>query len=364
MLFLALHQFSRDALRVWAMFRRLLRAMLDRSPLGDLGALRNPECVPHLEAAVDKGRSDLTAVAPVGVPPKTAVLLATVLSVVRELTGEALEPTTPLMEAGVDSVTATHLSSQLEEATGVALSPTLVFEQPTPRAIAAHVTAQLGGSAPPPTATAVPSEFGLLQSGRGVGMSGLAGRWPGGRESGGTANATSFTTLKSAPGEPGVPSSTAYTDSAITLGFATPRDNGYTIDKYKVALCAMPDPTLLGACLVDPSIPSPALCPTCARPTPRSLTIARCVCACVCMRARPALWLADLVCQRVDHGLAPHEAAACPSDWSRHQAVPRTRLGESESAATKTTRLSASADKPLPPLLVAARFLLLGCEWG
>ena len=83
------------------------------------------------------------------------------------------------------------------------------------------------------------------------------------------------------------------------------------------SMCASPP-----ACLVDPSIlMSPALCPTCARPTPRSLTIAR-LCACVCACARPALWLADLVCQRVDHGLAPHEAAACPSDWSRHEAVP------------------------------------------
>ena len=41
------------------------------------------------------------------------------------------------MEAGVDSLAATELSSRL--ATGLALSPMLVFEQATPRAIAAHV---------------------------------------------------------------------------------------------------------------------------------------------------------------------------------------------------------------------------------
>ena len=50
---------------------------------------------------------------------------------------------TPLMEAGIDSLAATELSSRLRAATGLALSPTLVFEQPTPRAIAAHVLEQL-----------------------------------------------------------------------------------------------------------------------------------------------------------------------------------------------------------------------------
>ena len=46
---------------------------------------------------------------------------------------------TPLMEAGIDSLAATELSNQLRDATGLTLSPTLVFEQPTPRAIAAQV---------------------------------------------------------------------------------------------------------------------------------------------------------------------------------------------------------------------------------
>ena len=64
------------------------------------------------------------------------------LRVVRELSGAAaasLRAETPLMEAGVDSLAATELSSRLRSLTGVALSPTLVFEQPTPRAIAAHL---------------------------------------------------------------------------------------------------------------------------------------------------------------------------------------------------------------------------------
>ena len=58
------------------------------------------------------------------------------LRVVRELSGAAaasLRAETPLMDAGVDSLAATELSSRLRSLTGVALSPTLVFEQPTPR---------------------------------------------------------------------------------------------------------------------------------------------------------------------------------------------------------------------------------------
>ena len=64
------------------------------------------------------------------------------MRVVRELTGApaaSLTPETPLMEAGVDSLAATELSSRLRSLTGVALSPTIVFEQPTPRAVAAHL---------------------------------------------------------------------------------------------------------------------------------------------------------------------------------------------------------------------------------
>ena len=74
---------------------------------------------------------------------------ASVLKTVRELTGAApadLDAETPLMEVGVDSLAATELSSRLRALTGVALSPTLVFEQPTSRAVAAHLLEQVVGS--------------------------------------------------------------------------------------------------------------------------------------------------------------------------------------------------------------------------
>ena len=67
---------------------------------------------------------------------------ASVLRVVLELTGAAsgaVGVETPLMEAGVDSLAATELSSRLRSLTGVALSSTVVFEHPSPRAIALHL---------------------------------------------------------------------------------------------------------------------------------------------------------------------------------------------------------------------------------
>jgi acyl transferase domain-containing protein/acyl carrier protein len=49
-----------------------------------------------------------------------------------------IEADTSLMSSGVTSIGATHLSTDLSKVVGIALSPTLVFEHPTPRAIANH----------------------------------------------------------------------------------------------------------------------------------------------------------------------------------------------------------------------------------
>jgi len=87
---------------------------------------------------------------------------ALVLRVVRELVGEGGEVTasTPLMEAGVDSLAATELANRLQAATGLVLSPTLVFEQPTPRAIAAHVLELLAGAPMTAAPTSAPRPRG------------------------------------------------------------------------------------------------------------------------------------------------------------------------------------------------------------
>ena len=106
------------------------------------------------------------------------------MRVVRELTGAlaaSLTFETPLMEAGVDSLAATELSSRLRSLTGVALSPTIVFEQPTPRAVAAHLLEQ----ASPPAAASASSGAALDAADAAVALAlvGGTGRWAGGGES-------------------------------------------------------------------------------------------------------------------------------------------------------------------------------------
>ena len=86
----------------------------------------------------------LTALEPSKRQPHVEAL---VLKVVHDVGGSdgVIVASTPLMEAGIDSLAATELAIRLREATGLALSPTLVFERPTPRAIAAHVLEELLG---------------------------------------------------------------------------------------------------------------------------------------------------------------------------------------------------------------------------
>ena len=104
-----------------------------------------------------------------------------VLKVVSETTGEAsftVGPETPLMEAGVDSLAATELSSRLRLLTGIALSSTIVFEQPTPRAIAKHLVEHaLGNGARVAPAVAI---AGMHMGGTSsLTVVGTGGRWPG-----------------------------------------------------------------------------------------------------------------------------------------------------------------------------------------
>jgi Phosphopantetheine attachment site. len=91
-------------------------------------------------AAADGLAAELVSLAP---SRRLGHAESAMLHVARELVGESaseLLVETPLMEAGVDSMAATELSTRLRAVSGVALSPTLLFEHPTARAFPAHWT--------------------------------------------------------------------------------------------------------------------------------------------------------------------------------------------------------------------------------
>ena len=106
---------------------------------------------------------------------------AAVLRIVRELTDQQLDETTPLMEAGVDSLAATELSSRLGKLIGKALSPTLIFEQPTPRSLASHLLEFSGELSGCRAVTVIAhATASLTTANETLAVVGVAGCWPGG----------------------------------------------------------------------------------------------------------------------------------------------------------------------------------------
>ena len=61
----------------------------------------------------------------------------------------ALDPDRPFKDLGIDSLTALELRNTLTRQTGLALPATLIFDHPTPTAIAAHLAGLLGDTTAP-----------------------------------------------------------------------------------------------------------------------------------------------------------------------------------------------------------------------
>ncbi|UED87869.1 type I polyketide synthase [Streptomyces profundus] len=141
-------------------------------PLGlDPVALRaRPEGVPPLLRGLVRARARRQAAAttPAGADGGLAARLAgkpeaerarTVLDLVRARIATvlghdqatAIDPDRAFTELGFDSLAAVELRNALSSATGLRLTSTLIFDHPTPRALAAHVLAKAGDQ-PEPTA--------------------------------------------------------------------------------------------------------------------------------------------------------------------------------------------------------------------
>jgi polyketide synthase 12 len=99
--------------------------------------------------------------------------IATVLG---NTTPEAIDPDKAFQELGFDSLTAVEMRNRLKAATGLALSPTLIFDYPTPNGLATYIRRELAG---------VPQEIKHVPAVRATGdepiaIVGMACRFPGG----------------------------------------------------------------------------------------------------------------------------------------------------------------------------------------
>jgi hypothetical protein len=172
--------------------RRLLRAMLNDVPLGDLGALRNPECVAPMREAVQcskGGVQPVPAVATQAQPateeacndvPSLEQLMQDINALVVEQVGGSgkIDRDRPLVDVGLDSHLLASFAEQLSYATGVSLPSVAVLETGTIRALARRVH-QFCGRGPSFALSARPSAI-QHEPPTALAVSGYAGRWPGG----------------------------------------------------------------------------------------------------------------------------------------------------------------------------------------
>ncbi|MEO3814018.1 SDR family NAD(P)-dependent oxidoreductase [Sphaerisporangium sp. B11E5] len=126
-----------------------LRGLLrDRGPArpADVTDERSGPALPRLLAAAEPGRrGDLVA----------ETVLRHVEAVLGQAPGEGAEEARSFKELGFDSLTAVELRNRLGKATGLRLPATVVFDHPTPAALAGHLLELL---APPEPGPAAPPE--------------------------------------------------------------------------------------------------------------------------------------------------------------------------------------------------------------
>ncbi|HEY4021166.1 MAG TPA: type I polyketide synthase, partial [Pseudonocardiaceae bacterium] len=89
---------------------------------------------------------------------------------------EAIRPDRTFKDAGFDSLTAVELRNRLAAATGLTLSPTMIFDYPKSAQLAEHLRAKLLGTAPRPVETGAPA----VPTEEPIAIVSMACRFPGG----------------------------------------------------------------------------------------------------------------------------------------------------------------------------------------
>ncbi|KMV14801.1 type I polyketide synthase, partial [Mycobacterium heckeshornense] len=112
-----------------------------------------------------------------------AILLDLVRSHIATVLGntspEAIDPNRAFQELGFDSLTAVEMRNRLKAATGLALSPTLIFDYPTPTRLASYIRTELAGV----TQEVKPVPAARVSGDEPIAIIGMACRFPGGVDS-------------------------------------------------------------------------------------------------------------------------------------------------------------------------------------
>jgi mycoketide-CoA synthase len=124
------------AIAVPPMFTDLLNAPTRRRVDDSLAAAKSKSALAHRLHGLPE-------------PEQHAVLLDLVRSHIATVLGttapEEIDPNKAFQELGFDSLTAVEMRNRLKTATGLALSPTLIFDYPTPNGLAGYIRTELAG---------------------------------------------------------------------------------------------------------------------------------------------------------------------------------------------------------------------------
>ncbi len=173
--FLAPARIDLSALRAHAvavppMFRDLVNAPTRRQVDDSLAAAKSKSALAHRLHGMAEAEQH-------------ALLLGLVRShiatVLGNVTPEAIDPDKAFQDLGFDSLTAVEMRNRLKSATGLSLSPTLIFDYPTPSGLATYIRTELAG---------LPQEITHAPAVRATGedqiaIVGMSCRYPGGVDS-------------------------------------------------------------------------------------------------------------------------------------------------------------------------------------
>ncbi|MFG2638766.1 SDR family NAD(P)-dependent oxidoreductase, partial [Streptomyces sp. NPDC048362] len=156
-----------------ALFERIPAATAAAVPTGSEGM------PPGAAPGPEEGLADRLAPLPAGerLHRLTALVRAHAATVLRHADSSTVLPDQPFAALGFDSLTAVELRNRLAAATGLRLPATVLFDHPTPQAVARRLLTELARAAPEPFKQSEPT-------GSTVGATGPAFGAPGGSEDG------------------------------------------------------------------------------------------------------------------------------------------------------------------------------------